>query len=337
MTAITNPEIYVGKPVQRTRATLARLALWFGKATGTAQRRGRELLHVLLRVLLLGCYALACRLLRFLSGSTARTQVYDLVNAGPRHRFATAGAVVANCTIGLGYGMGASKFLLTCRTDRVTLDPVPKDQWDLNRSTKFQLLNIAHIDYRDPNREAEVSEFLAANAIVQQWRQANQPVVKLWANLQGILENAAANQLPSYSFVLPSGRKKTYYKPHFKTGNKIIIDPETMQKTNKPEKRLCASLIDGHPAEDLHGGPITENLVQATARDVMFSGAVDCADAGMDFLFNVYDEVAGEVPEAEAAKWETLMPQLLCQGSAKSWTAGLPLEVEGGVRDKYEK
>lgn len=37
-----------------------------------------------------------------------RAKVYDIVNAGPRHRFTVSGVIVHNCNFGLAYGAGAS-------------------------------------------------------------------------------------------------------------------------------------------------------------------------------------------------------------------------------------
>lgn len=36
-------------------------------------------------------------------------KVYDIVNAGPRHRFTVSNVLVANCTLGFGFGLGASR------------------------------------------------------------------------------------------------------------------------------------------------------------------------------------------------------------------------------------
>lgn len=37
-----------------------------------------------------------------------RTKVYDIINAGPRHRFTVSGVIVHNCNFGLAYGAGAA-------------------------------------------------------------------------------------------------------------------------------------------------------------------------------------------------------------------------------------
>jgi len=38
-----------------------------------------------------------------------KTRVYDILNAGPRHRFTVSGALVSNCSLGMMYGMGKQK------------------------------------------------------------------------------------------------------------------------------------------------------------------------------------------------------------------------------------
>lgn len=43
-------------------------------------------------------------------GSRKRVRVYDIRNAGPRHRFTVQGKIVSNCNFGFIYGMSAKKF-----------------------------------------------------------------------------------------------------------------------------------------------------------------------------------------------------------------------------------
>ena len=64
-----------------------------------------------LRKLLLGWHKLVFRAKRYLDGNQDRATVFDLVNAGPDHRFCTAANLVSNC-LGLGYGCGYKKFPL---------------------------------------------------------------------------------------------------------------------------------------------------------------------------------------------------------------------------------
>lgn len=235
--------------------------------------------------------------------------------------------------------MGAAKFMGECDKMGATLDPVPPERWFLDRSKKFVLLNVAGIDYRDPNNESLVSKFLAADAVVKQWRAANPKIVALWAALQAELETAATNREKVHYFRLPSGRKKGFFNPHFRVESKVNVDPDTGEKKQTFRKQLFAQVIMGGDYVSLHGGVITENLVQAIARDVMFWGALDCIKHDPDFHYigNVYDEVISEVPDAKADAANAIIPEFLCRGSALSWAQGLPLEVEGGIKEKYEK
>ena len=40
---------------------------------------------------------------------TTKKRVYDILNAGPRHRFTVSGVLVSNCSLGMMYGMGKQK------------------------------------------------------------------------------------------------------------------------------------------------------------------------------------------------------------------------------------
>ena len=65
---------------------------------------------------------------------TRTARVYDLLNAGPRHRFTVSGRLVSNC----GYGMGASKFQATAKTYGIDID--------------FDLAQLAITTYRQTNK-----------------------------------------------------------------------------------------------------------------------------------------------------------------------------------------
>lgn len=244
--------------------------------------------------------------------------------------------------LGLGFSMSCVKFLLTCKKARVDIGYVPKAEWNLDRRMKFIIRNQTALHWDRSEDEEEISRLLMADRLVMGWRAANPRIADretgLWAWMQSQLETAAANGEATHTFTLPSGRKKTYYNPHFKFDSHVKIDPETGVASSVPRKVLMAESVKGF-AEAFHGGKITENIIQATARDILFWGVVDVLRAKPNwfFPFNVYDEGVFEVPIAEAELSEKLIPDCLCRGSASSWTQGLPLEVDGGIRDRYEK
>ncbi|MCF0230705.1 MAG: hypothetical protein HUJ63_00160, partial [Enterococcus sp.] len=87
------------------------------------------------------------------------------------------------CVLGLGYGMGAAKFVDSCKSQGLDLDPVPVEEWpEMDRRMTFILRNVAKVKgdpYSDANR-AKVGRLVRALRIVTDWRTANHLVVEKW-------------------------------------------------------------------------------------------------------------------------------------------------------------
>jgi hypothetical protein len=246
--------------------------------------------------------------------------------------------------LALGFGMGTVKFLDDCRKFSVDIGGVPKDEWNLDTRLKFIIRNQAGIDWKDSRNEREVGYLIAADRIVRSWRNDNQLVVGFWKAVQDCLTVAAMRKDSIYEFELPSGRVKRFFNPRVERVARVSVDPDTGKESTKIEDQLYASVVEGQRAVHLYGGKIAQNLVQATARDIMFQGAMDVVyQTGWAFLFDVYDSVIFEIPEGEAEKAISSIPHCLCKGSHTSWTKGLPLTVEGcdasqggnGITRKY--
>ena len=245
--------------------------------------------------------------------------------------------------LGLGFGMGAPKFLARCRAKKVDLGTVEWAPETLTRRQKFIVRSQAGLDPYDPKHADEIGALLAADLAVSAWRRANaaiaDPETGLWAQLQRQLKLAAALKEKTCEIALPSGRIKYYFAPHERYSMRTDIDPDTGARLHRQEMRIFASPIEGRPAMALHGGVITENLVQATARDLMYEAAMEVVElTSWRFAFNAYDEVVFELPASDAGRAEALVPEILCRGkAARTWAAGLPLDVEGGIFERYMK
>ena len=244
--------------------------------------------------------------------------------------------------LGLGFSLGTAKFLATCRRKKVDLGSIPREQWVLDRRVKFLLRNYTELNWDEPKDEYEIGAFLAADKQVRGWREANAPVVRLWATLQNALMEAAKRGVPRHEFILPSGRPKFYYDPKMIATTKVVKDAETGKPENRAELRLYAATVKGERSNaPLHGGVITENVVQSFARDIMFTGAMDVRKEAPQwaFLWDVYDEMIFEVPDCDVEVASRVIPECLCKGTASTWAGmkTLPLEVEGGARERYMK
>lgn len=83
-----------------------------------------------------------------------------------------------------------------------------------------------------------------------------------------------------------------------------------------------------------HGGKLTENLVQAIARDVLAAGLIRAKKMGFNIVLHVHDEIVCEVPDNSKLTIDDL-----CEAMASpiSWAEGLPLAAEGHVSLIYKK
>ena len=139
----------------------------------------------MLRMLLCDLYGVVCRLNRYLNGNTRTTPVFDLVHAGPNHRYTTPNLTVHNCVLGLGYQSGGPKF---------------------KSFTKTQ----TGLDLTLDEAERAVADYRARN-----WR-----VTRYWSEHQQALAFSARRLDDTHQVELRSGRILTYWEPRT-TGREI--------------------------------------------------------------------------------------------------------------------
>lgn len=245
-------------------------------------------------------------------------------------------------TLGLGFGMGAAKFVDSCKAQGLELKALPVEQWpELGRRELFIIRNVARIKgdpYSEQNR-AKVGQLLESLRIVTDWRTANSKIVAQWKNYEEVFKRRIAAGKDTVAFRLPSGRVKRYFNPHLCKEETIEIDENGIER---PSYRIAirATTVRGNPPTFLTAGNICENLVQGTAREIMAYAAVELERLHPEwhYMFSVYDEMVFEVPEDEATEAQREMERVMCHGdSIKDWTQGLPLEVESCISDRYIK
>lgn len=246
------------------------------------------------------------------------------------------------CVLGLGYGMGAAKFVESCKSQGLELPSVPVDEWpEMDRRLQFIIRNVARIKgdpYSTRNRE-KVGQLIKSLQIVTDWRTANSKIVAKWKEYENVFKQRIAAGKDTVAFRLPSGRIKRYFNPHLCKEETVEVDENGVER---PSYRIAlkAATVRGNPASFFTGGNIMENIVQASCRDIMAYSAVEIEHKhpSWKYVFSVYDEVVFEVPEAEAAEAEVEIPRIMTRGDyIKEWTEGLALEVEGDVCDRYHK
>lgn len=244
------------------------------------------------------------------------------------------------CVLGLGYQMGPVKFIDSCRAQGLDFPSLPKAEWPSLDDNMFYLRNIAEIPQpKDPKYEHRVGQVFKARQIVSDWRRANAKIVAKWQWYHDMMYAYAMAKKPKFVLKFRSGRTKTYFNPQ------IVREPKTVYDENgvahvRTNEALRATVVLGKEPRFFTGGNIMENVVQGTCRDIMNYGAVEIEEKhpNWKFILSVYDEIVLEVPDDEVELAKREMPEIMCRGAyVNGWTQGLPLEVDGGVSDRYMK
>lgn len=215
------------------------------------------------------------------------------------------------CRLALGYGMGALKLADTGGKDGIALD---LKEW---------------------------------RSIQKTWRDTNPLVVDFWKDIEKVVKAAifhpgktfACGRLQIYVkgaclFIrLPSGRCLRYWQPCVRTVEKRIktltdegvivervFETEEIQfSTMGPDKTRMVR-------ESTYGGKLTENVVQAIARDLLGEAMLRVDSSGLyKIVVHVHDSAASEVPAGAGSVDE------FCElmAVAPNWASGCPIAVEG--------
>lgn len=166
-------------------------------------------------------------------------------------------------------------------------------------------------------------------SIVNLWRKANPRIVRLWEAVENAAIDALDNPRNAYEprtgltfrcvdgallVGLPSGRYLRYpeartFEEQIGRRTKLTIEYKgANQTTHKWE------------AQRTYGGKLTENIVQAIARDILGGVLLKADRQGIPVVFHVHDEIVVEVPEGHPIESVTAL-----FGTPPSWAPGLPL------------
>lgn len=118
---------------------------------------------------------------------------------------------------------------------------------------------------------------------------------------------------------LPSGRELAYMRPRIEEEG---ITYEGVEQTTRKWQRLAT-----------WGGKLTENIVQAVARDCLAEAMLRLDQAGYRTVMHVHDEVVLEAPRGEHTPEE--VAELM--GRPIPWAPGLPLRADAYQCDYYRK
>lgn len=169
--------------------------------------------------------------------------------------------------------------------------------------------------------------------LVDDWRRANPNIVQFWKDVQRAATKALKTRRPiklgklTFNYrkgflliKLPSGRNLAYARAKVESGDY----GDKISYEGQGDKAYFTK-------QETYGGKLVENIVQATARDILAEALIRIEEAGHDVVFHVHDEAIIEGSGMTIEEVNNLMAQ------APEWAEGLPLNSEGYVTKYYMK
>ena len=171
--------------------------------------------------------------------------------------------------------------------------------------------------------------------LVDAWRQSNPRIVKFWWDVDRAAATCVRDKVPAEThgirffyqsgmmfIALPSGRKLVYVKPKMGV-NRYGSESVTYEGVGEQKKWLRL---------ESYGPKFVENIVQATARDILVEAMRRLEAAGYPIVMHVHDEAVIEAPA------DTSLDDICAiMGQTPSWAEGLLLRADGYVCDFYQK
>lgn len=208
--------------------------------------------------------------------------------------------------LGLGYQMGAAKFLATCANFGITI----------------------------------TEEF--AKKVVDTYREKYWRVKQLWYDQEAAaIKCVKTGKIQQCGYVtwtvdkkflycgLPSGRKLAYPNP-------IVRDEATSWGAQK--ETLTFMGVDSYThqwrRQTTYGGMIVENITQAVARDLLAEAISRCEQTGVYLpVLSVHDEVIAEVARGTGSlkEFDSLLKQV------PKWARGCPVDADSWCGPRYQK
>ena len=175
--------------------------------------------------------------------------------------------------------------------------------------------------------------------IVSAWRESNANIVKLWydvenAAIKAVKERAVVKLQYGLTFhytkgiffiKLPSGRSLSYVRPRLEMDERFHKEQLSYEGTEQGSKHWGRI--------PTYGGKLTENIVQAIARDCLAVSMLRLNEAGYQISFHVHDEVILDVPLGYGSIKE--VDEIM--GRDIVWAPGLPLKAESFETEYYKK
>lgn len=185
-----------------------------------------------------------------------------------------------------------------------------------------------------------------AEHVIDTYRYANSAIRDFWFAMDTAAKNAIRNPGTLYSngkitfgvkggilyMRLPSGRFLAYLRPSI--GEVTTENEDGSEWTREQIFYWGVDAVTYRWAKLFtYGGKLTENAVQAIARDALVAAMLKAEAAGYPIVLHVHDEIVAEVPEG----WGSVDELAALASDLPGWLDGCPIRAEGWRGPRYRK
>uniref|UniRef100_UPI000367F43C DNA polymerase n=1 Tax=Streptococcus ovis TaxID=82806 RepID=UPI000367F43C len=170
-------------------------------------------------------------------------------------------------------------------------------------------------------------------SLVDDWRRANPKIIQFWKDVQ-----TAAHKAVRQRSTIRMGRLVFKYRKGFlliqlPSGRHLAYARAKLEPGDYGDKLTYEGQGDKayFTKQETYGGKLVENIVQATARDILAEAILRLEENGHPVVFHVHDECIVETSGTTIEIINNLMAE------APDWAEGLPLNSEGYVTKYYMK
>lgn len=241
--------------------------------------------------------------------------VYDLLNAGPNHRFTIrtkhGALVVHNC----GYGVSWRKYADTLLRQGVRLSS------DIDQH--YEMAHHAHNVYRASNTN-----------IVAFWDTCQTVIKAMYLGYSGEFGGPNDN-IFQYSVAPICGRGDvpTIIGPNKYTLRYFKLSCEVSEKNNREEYYYTRVKGKSELKTKIYGGALAENLCQYLAFALLQWQACRMTEQGIRLIANIHDSFLAICPEDEAEHTKSVMES--CMSSVPDWLGDFPVACEAEIGKDY--
>lgn len=253
--------------------------------------------------------------------------------------------VSKNLTLGLGFQMGWHKLAMEMAKGMLGSKPVIFDMpWverlgvdvDTFVANEHFMERVERMPSRLPLPERAV-HCAVSHHLVGWYRENNEPIRDFWKLCKDVIEAMIEMEDDAYD-VFGTNECLKVVRHGIILPNTLRLRYSGLKRSVDEEGELKGYSYMGGPVgkerKRIYGGLLTENVVQALARVIVYQQAVNLRlKYGYRFATTSHDELVYVVPDAEA---ETCLERVMQEmRTAPAWAPGLPLAVEGGIGQVY--